>query len=92
MAVLQLAMLDLAHKFLAFVNGSPTPFHAVANAARALDLAGFSRLREQDNWDKDIKPGKYYFTRSGPSPTYRLGTNPSLLKESVFTTGLCHTS
>ncbi|KAJ8523458.1 hypothetical protein ONZ45_g53 [Pleurotus djamor] len=56
---------EAATKFLKFVNASPTPFHAVQNAASRLDNAGFQKLREKDNWEKDVKPGgKYYFTRN----------------------------
>jgi aspartyl aminopeptidase len=35
---------DAAVKFLKFVNASPTPFHAVANAADRLDKAGFQKV------------------------------------------------
>jgi len=56
---------EAAIKFLKFVNASPTPFHAVDNAAVRLEKAGFQKLHEQDDWEKDVKPGgKYYFTRN----------------------------
>ncbi|KAF8076281.1 aspartyl aminopeptidase [Lyophyllum atratum] len=56
---------EAALKFLKFVNASPTPYHAVDNAAVRLEKAGFQKLRETDEWEKDVKPGgKYYFTRN----------------------------
>ncbi|KAH9943345.1 aspartyl aminopeptidase [Epithele typhae] len=54
-----------AHRLLDFVNASPTPFHAVAAASALLEKAGFTKIHEQDDWEKDVKPsGKYYFTRN----------------------------
>ncbi|KAL1760052.1 peptidase M18 [Schizophyllum commune] len=56
---------EAATRFLSFVNASPTPFHAVHNAAVRLEKAGFSKIREKDEWEKTVKPGgKYYFTRN----------------------------
>ncbi|KAI0832524.1 aspartyl aminopeptidase [Trametes gibbosa] len=55
---------EAAHRLVDFVNASPTPFHAVQAAAVRLEKAGFQKIREQDDWDKTLKPGgKYYFTR-----------------------------
>ncbi|KAL1740802.1 peptidase M18, partial [Schizophyllum fasciatum] len=56
---------EAATRFLSFVNASPTPFHAVHNAAIRLEKAGFSKIREKDEWEKTVQPGgKYYFTRN----------------------------
>ena len=53
-----------ATDMLAFVNGSPTQFHAVANAAARLEGAGFVRIVETDAWT--LAPGgRYYFVRGG---------------------------
>jgi aspartyl aminopeptidase len=43
---------DLAdvHDLCAFIDGSPSPFHAVATAAARLDSAGFERVDERDAW------------------------------------------
>jgi aspartyl aminopeptidase len=55
---------EAATRFLNFVNASPTPFHAVANAASRLENAGFQKIKETDEWERGLKPGgKYYFTR-----------------------------
>ncbi|KAI0303216.1 aspartyl aminopeptidase [Russula brevipes] len=57
-----------ATRFLKFVNASPTPFHAVHNAALRLEKAGFRKIREKDDWESTLEPGgKYYFTRNQSS-------------------------
>ncbi|KAJ7179226.1 aspartyl aminopeptidase [Mycena filopes] len=54
-----------AHRLLKFLNGSPTPYHAIQNAVGRLEAAGFQRVLEQDAWEETVKPGgKYYFTRT----------------------------
>ena len=35
---------EAAARFLTFVNASPTPFHAVCNAALLLEKAGFRKV------------------------------------------------
>ncbi|EMD40624.1 hypothetical protein CERSUDRAFT_111203 [Gelatoporia subvermispora B] len=56
---------EAATKFLNFINASPTPFHAVQAAAVRLEKAGFRKIREKDDWEKDLTAGgKYYFTRN----------------------------
>jgi aspartyl aminopeptidase len=44
---------------LAFLESSPTPFHAVASARARLDAAGFHALRETDAWES-LPGGGYY--------------------------------
>ncbi|EAU84696.1 aspartyl aminopeptidase [Coprinopsis cinerea okayama7 len=59
---------EAATRFLKFVNASPTPFHAVQTAALRLERAGFQKIREKDEWEKDVQPGgKYYYTRNQSS-------------------------
>lgn len=58
---------EIAERLLAFMNASHTQFHAVAEAAKRLDDAGFQQLKEREAWD-DIRPGGlYYFTRNDSS-------------------------
>lgn len=51
---------------LGFLADSPTPFHAVKEISRRLELAGFKRLEEAQAWNIE-KPGDYYVTRNGSS-------------------------
>lgn len=52
--------------FVDFINASPSPFHAVHEASKRLEHAGFLRISEKDEWHLK-KKGKYYFTRNGSS-------------------------
>jgi aspartyl aminopeptidase len=82
---------EAAKRFLSFINASPTPFHAVQNAAARLEAVGFQKIREVDDWEKDIKPrGKYYFTRNQASllaftipPNWKPGTGVSIVATHV---------
>ncbi len=47
----------------AFLDASPTPFHACASAAGLLDAAGFAQLTETDDWPGG--PGRHYLVRDG---------------------------
>ncbi|MFR9672990.1 M18 family aminopeptidase [Streptomyces sp. TR06-5] len=48
---------------MTFLAESPTPYHAVASAARMLEKAGFRQLAESDIWD--AAPGGKYVLRGG---------------------------
>ena len=51
---------------LAFLDASPTPFHAVSEMAKRLHVAGFKPLLEADHWQ--LTPGeRYYVVRNGSS-------------------------
>ena len=47
----------------AFVDASPSPFHACAEAGRLLEAAGFSLLAETDAFPTE--PGRHYLIRGG---------------------------
>jgi aspartyl aminopeptidase len=47
----------------AFVDASPSPFHACAEAGRRLEAAGFSHLAETDAFPTE--PGRHYLIRGG---------------------------
>ncbi|KAL1306435.1 hypothetical protein AAFC00_005134 [Neodothiora populina] len=54
-----------ASDFIDFVNASPTPFHAVAEAKKRLEKAGYKQIKERDSWSSTVVPGgKYYITRN----------------------------
>jgi aspartyl aminopeptidase len=61
---------------LAFLDASPTPYHAVREAAQRLEAAGYRELGEKDAWE--IAPGdKRYVTRAGGSiVAFELGSRP----------------
>jgi aspartyl aminopeptidase len=48
---------------IAFLNASPTPWHAAAETARQLEAAGASRLREDEPWT--LRPGHTGFVVRG---------------------------
>jgi aspartyl aminopeptidase len=52
-------------ELLGFLRDSPTPFHAVAEAAARLERAGFSRLAESDSWADGAATGPRYAVRGG---------------------------
>ena len=51
---------------IAFLDASPTPYHAVAEAARRLEAAGYRALREEDAWELGAGE-RCYVTRGGGS-------------------------
>lgn len=54
---------DEADGLCAFVDASPSPFHACATAVAALRTAGFVELDERDRWPAE--PGRYVVVRGG---------------------------
>jgi aspartyl aminopeptidase len=57
---------DVVADLLGFIDASPTPYHAVAEAARRLEAAGYERLEEHELWE--LSPGERCFaTRGGGS-------------------------
>lgn len=57
---------DLGQDLCAFVDASPSPFHAVTEMARRLREAGFNELDERDRWA--LAPGeRHYVVRDGGS-------------------------
>ncbi len=52
-------------ELLAFLQSSPTPFHAVESIAARLQEAGFQRLQESDSWS--LTAGKYFVVRNASS-------------------------
>ncbi|CAN5145856.1 M18 family aminopeptidase [soil metagenome] len=55
----------LAHlaDLAAFVQASPSSFHAAAEAARRLSSAGFTALEESEDWP--VAAGRYFVVRDG---------------------------
>ncbi|MCA9621248.1 MAG: M18 family aminopeptidase [Myxococcales bacterium] len=60
MADLKQAGVALAKRMIAFIDASPTPYHAVQNLAEQLREDGFRPLDERDVWT--LEPGDRRFT------------------------------
>ncbi|MGZ6804031.1 MAG: M18 family aminopeptidase, partial [Nocardioidaceae bacterium] len=59
----------------AFVDVSPTPFHAVAEMTRRVAEAGFTELDERERWA--LAPGDArYVVREGSLVAFRVGSAP----------------
>lgn len=65
-----------ARDLLAYIDASPSPFHAVVETARRLEQAGYRRLEEGDPWE--LEPGsRVYIVRGGASlAAFELGAGP----------------
>ena len=65
---------DRAHTddLLGFLRRSPTPFHAVAEAAAKLEQAGFGRLEETASWADGAATGARYVVRGGALVAWNL--------------------
>ena len=59
--------LEVARELCAFIDASPTPFHACAEVARRLERAGFTRLAENESWPRSSSAGgaRHYVQRGG---------------------------
>ncbi|MEW2401620.1 M18 family aminopeptidase [Streptomyces sp. NPDC046862] len=55
------ARFDRGHTddLMTFLAASPSPYHAVANAAERLEKAGFRQVAETDAWDGTTAGGRY---------------------------------
>jgi aspartyl aminopeptidase len=55
-----------AQDLIAFIDASPSPWHAVASVEQRLLAQGFTRLEEDERW-KLAAGGRYYVLRGGAS-------------------------
>jgi aspartyl aminopeptidase len=60
----------------AFVDASPTPFHAVAELARRLEDAGFRALDERERWELAAGDRRYVVRDGGSIVAFRVGSQP----------------
>ena len=58
--------MDTLARLMAYIEKSPSPFHAVRSAAALLEEAGFVRLEESREWRLE-EGGAYYVTRNQSS-------------------------
>jgi aspartyl aminopeptidase len=65
-----------AHELIDFIDASPSPWHAVANAEVRLQKNGYTRLEEDARWQL-AAGGRYYVVRGGASMiAFVLGSQP----------------
>lgn len=65
-----------AEDLLDYIDASPSPWHAVAEAARRLEARGYRPLHEAEPWEL-AAGGGYYVVRGGSSLiAFRLGERP----------------
>jgi len=67
------AVEPLTADLLAFIEASPTPYHAVAEVARRLEQAGFRRLSERDSWPLAAGEQGFVVRGGGSIAAFRLG-------------------
>jgi len=68
-------MTDLGDDLRAFIDLSPSPFHAVAELARRFSAAGFSRLDERDHWQLGPGDARCVVRDGGSIIAFRVGTS-----------------
>ncbi|MEX2290766.1 MAG: M18 family aminopeptidase [Mycobacteriales bacterium] len=61
----------------AFVDASPSPFHAVAEMTRRLEQAGFTELSERDRWTLASGDARYVVRDGGSLIAFRVGSAPT---------------
>src|SRR5438132_11088268 len=65
------ADLAAARDLIAFIDASPSPFHACATAAARLGTAGFIEVDEKQPWPTDV--GRGYVVRDGSLVAWAVG-------------------
>ena len=63
------------HALGAFIDASPSPFHAVATAAERLVAAGFVEVTQADDWNEAAPAA--FVRRAGSLIAWRLGADPA---------------
>ncbi len=66
--------MDLVGDLLGFLERSPTPYHAVAEAARRLELAGFRRFASADVWELGPGARGYLVRDEGTLVAFEIGS------------------
>jgi aspartyl aminopeptidase len=66
-------MADRIRDLISFLDVSPTPYHAVAEAVRRLEVAGYRPLRELDAWELEAGDRCYVVRGGGSVVAFELG-------------------
>lgn len=67
-------MQDRIDDLLAFIDHSPTPYHAVAEVRSRLEAAGYSRLDESEYWSLSAGDRRYVVRAGGSLAAFEIGT------------------
>ena len=67
-------MPDAIADLLAYIDRSPTPYHAVAETERRLQAAGFSRLSEDELWNLGPGDRRYLVRGEGSLVAFEIGS------------------
>ena len=66
MPIIAPAVRQLTEDLLAFIDASPSPWHAVHSSSQRLAAQGFTELQENERWNLQ-RGGRYYVIRGGSS-------------------------
>lgn len=80
---------DLARDLLDYIDASPSPWHAVANAMADLEGRGYRRLTETEPWD--LQPGQAYYVVRDDSSLIAFRIGDAALTEAGFRIVGAHT-
>ena len=80
---------DIARDLLGFIDASPSPWHAVANAAELLERRGYQRLAEDEPWA--LQPGGAYYVVRDDSSLIAFRIGDAALSEAGFRIVGAHT-
>jgi aspartyl aminopeptidase len=69
-------MVDAVADLLAFIDRSPTPYHAVAETTARLRGAAFRELSEGDAWDLSPGDRRYVVRGDGSLVAFQVGSRP----------------
>ncbi len=84
-----LPCLDAAQRLLTWIGDSPTPFHTVLTAQKALDEAGFTPLNFSDRWQLDY--GKRYYVPVHDSTLIAFTVGSAMADSGNLRLALAHT-
>lgn len=69
-------MQDPVADLLAFIDRSPTPYHAVRSASERLEAAGYSPLAETEPWSLAAGDRRYVVRGGGSVAAFEVGSQP----------------
>jgi len=72
-------MSDAARDLIAFIDASPTPYHAVAEAARRLEAAGFRDCAEHELWSLESGDRRMVVRNGGSLVAFQVGSESPVM-------------